>query len=647
MLTENPNIKKWLTQETSKKDKVISISQAVWGNRSSAYVIYRYRYSFITTLISLCYHFIEVNLLFHSQAHKLILDLFFIKLIVFILSAFFWGYTEVLRGRVKSWGKSKVSQIIEERKIWSFWGIFLGGILLILFLIFSFSINISDNITPNTEWFYNLYIIITSIELFLMFPLRVLHSSIYGRKRVFKPFYGIIGPTLISIAIMLSLWPVLGIWSIIISQLVNTLVSVFFSYLFVIKMLKKLQEAKFNFLPLKEYLLKVNRVLHWEGFLAGTTYSLFQIEGLLLITLFLWTFNAQLYTLYAIIPLIMTSYSMSKLQYFDLKRIQDKWEKNLYHKVSKSYFSLMVFTSIIYTLCALPIELNFKFNVTFMVYLFCFFLIRAVLSYIQIRIYTQHFYYKLIISAAFYIGIIILLLYLPLITVWSQLAILIGGFLVVVCWLLLPNFLPKHEDKYSKKQNICNIFTFLEKIEENKKYKTEYTVMKIHYSCQLNYYELNKIMNNLIDCNHHCFLLRNDRVSAFIVFIKPNKGFNQLSADVSLLMKGMLKTVTLQDDEWLKNKIKTKNSFSFEEKTFDYYIPISPSSNGNTQNIQNLPKQDRLSYAHLLQSKLIEQLNSVYPNSFIRLHDKEYFYKVFIDISRKEVLGLGLKQIKQ
>src|SRR5206468_2313741 len=56
-------------------------------------------------------------------------------------------------------------------------------------------------------------------------PTRCYHSGIYAMRRVYRPLSATIGPELLGLATMLALYPVAGVWALVVSSLLVTATS--------------------------------------------------------------------------------------------------------------------------------------------------------------------------------------------------------------------------------------------------------------------------------------------------------------------------------------------------------------------------------------------------------------------------------------
>src|SRR5207244_8670437 len=128
------------------------------------------------------------------------------------VSSFWWGALEALRGQVRDLHRSGKPHRI-ERAIggWLTFALLLSAAALACAIGWSVW-RASDGTFDVTDAFVASLLLRLALDL----PVRCYHSGVYALRRVYKPLLATLAPEFLGLATILALWPLIGLWSVVV-----------------------------------------------------------------------------------------------------------------------------------------------------------------------------------------------------------------------------------------------------------------------------------------------------------------------------------------------------------------------------------------------------------------------------------------------
>jgi hypothetical protein len=257
-----------------------------------------------------------------------------------------------------------------------------------------------DSIRPGRTFdVFHLYVLAVVFRLVLGVLGRTFHSAVYAIRRIYRPFFAIVGVELLGFVATLLLWPSCGVWSFPLAQIPVGIVAAILTFTYVARVYRFLGLQPLPWRSDRSLRGVVPRMLTREFFMAGCAYGFMQLDYVLVVALFYGAHQSssgyRLFIFFYLIgPFIRSGYEWAQLFYFDLKRL----ELDLF-----SYFKQR-FTRLV-RWAALVIGLLFWLLTSIcgtilvqqslgMVYglLLLFFLVRSQLAFNQIRAFAERRY---------------------------------------------------------------------------------------------------------------------------------------------------------------------------------------------------------------------------------------------------------------
>lgn len=536
MISNSSQIHKWA--EHANINKIPSVWNAIFANNKSQYMTYRSKYIILNTLLIAGFCFVEALFFRKYSFLNLVPRLFLIKIFISSLEAYWWGYTEVLRDRVRKLIKfNKTEEIIWQRKLWSFWsttfGILLGLLIIIIGAFFSTQIVF----TGYQKLFYFSYLISITLEFAAILHLRTINSSILGMQRVYKPVWAIFLPNLIKITFIISLYYVFGIASIIIAQLVASAIYITISYKFMHRALLKLNQASYSW-QISKCIKHFHQVFSSEGFISGFGFFLAQIGNLFLTTLLYWSFGAQIFSLYVIIVFLNACYNWPRLLYFDLKKFENNWEYQLFLPILRFSFIFSCILSVILYALSFLVIIYFNFNINFATYLFLIFILQGMLSFVQMVAFVQHKYIQLCIQGILFSFILLLMMASTDSPIALQLSVVIAGFLLSILLLKVKINLPVIRDYMVSENIFTDWITSYKYLNKNK----HCSLFRIRFDQRTKFFYLQDIAIKIKDYYPNSLILRFNKENIIVIGIDDNQ-IQKLLPELIICSSGTLNNI--------------------------------------------------------------------------------------------------------
>lgn len=427
----------WLHRQAAREQRVITLEDALLGNRTGAYALYRLRYFALRCGSSAVVHGIRLTLLQYIFSHQAFLTTLLLHAIAGLVTSFWWGALEVLRARVRHLLRDTQRRRIPEVIGW--W-LTVAAALAAISLILPAGWIVWEHVHDRRPFdVLQFYIFAIGFRLAADLVTLTFHSGVYAVRRVYRPLPAMVAVELASVLAVLALWPWLGRWSFPIAVLVSTLVSAGL----VVRYATRLYRL-FDWLPLRFGMPQRSPLggrTVAEFVAAGLSYAVMKLDAFLMLAMFHSRMPAgdrvSLFVFFvAISPAIQAGFDWAQLLYFDLKKLHTRCLQPLRQRYERSAFRVawVVGVGLWGLACLLGTAITRR-NLGELYWLIGpFFLARSFLALAQIQAFSSRRYRALLTSGA----LLLATMFALQVGVPSEVAKLLGlaSVCLLVAWLV-------------------------------------------------------------------------------------------------------------------------------------------------------------------------------------------------------------------
>ena len=227
-------------------------------------------------------HGIAVLLLFSIFPRQTFFGIVLLQALAGLVTSFWWGALEVMRGRVRTLIRSQRPHLVEEE---------IGRWLCLALVLATAPVIAAGGwilwqlgVAHQPLEAHHLYSLAIVLGLALTLVTRCFHSGVYAVRRIYRPLAAIVLVQCGSFALLPALWPWLGAWSFGLSVLASTLITAAITLHYTARVYRFL-----GFRPVASSRLRpcLPRNLPWGEFLgAGASYALMKLDSFLVLALF-------------------------------------------------------------------------------------------------------------------------------------------------------------------------------------------------------------------------------------------------------------------------------------------------------------------------------------------------------------------------
>lgn len=370
-----------------------------WG-----YTWYRLRLFCASKGIGIILHFLELFLFFNQLQQTVFIKLALLRLIIGLCEAAWWGFLEGLRdgvrGDLEFFRQTRCQLRIAS---WFSWSVVAGAIsLLVAFSILGWGL-ISG---AGGELLFSILYIFAYLFRFAGSVIsRTVHGAVYGYSRVYRPLWSIVIADIIWLAALISLWPLIGLYAIVVGTILSSAATAFLSIYFALPLYKRLNFSPPAFNRRSLFNKLGPRLTDCRSAIA----SLAMRVGSMLLLGFFNSDNSGIFSLlwmvYFIvnIPLLDIAASWCNLFYFDFKKYNHPAFAAVYPRLGKfvnwvSYELGLLVWVISYLIGGIFLgDDMFDLLLGSAIY----FILRSRLGAVQIRAFCENRYWQLVVSTLF------------------------------------------------------------------------------------------------------------------------------------------------------------------------------------------------------------------------------------------------------
>lgn len=417
--SQNPSIQKWLQKQQSRSFE--SLGNALIKGSWLKYCWYRLRFFNMKLVFDQLVHLVEILFLFSFLSKESFTSIIIIKFLYYSLINYWWGHLEVMREKLRA--KLREDRSYLFHKVYQPWFDTVYTISVIMLMTIPVLIMLANYysvVTVPEACLIGIY----TMSFCLQINLRTHHSAIYSRSRIYRSTLSLIGPHILKLVVMLAASRLIGVWAVIIAELMSSLLGAGFSYYYI-----KIKYKQFK-LPYKPQLIKKMkgfRILFTKnlfiksGFISGLAYALLNFDFFLFLMMQLKKDSAfakdnLVFILLLFFPIIKASSSWSYLFYFDIKKMMTRPFYILLQRYTKNLALTAFFVATAYSgVIVSVLYFGYQFNTLMSLLLIIgFVFVRSFFTIQSIKLYSFNRYRRVIILNL----VMFILLYIS--TIFSQ-----------------------------------------------------------------------------------------------------------------------------------------------------------------------------------------------------------------------------------
>lgn len=392
-------LERWFRRRAEHEGRIVVLEEALLGDRLWRYSWYRLRWFFLRYVVESAAHAVTVFLLFRGLAWDNFLLVVVATTLTALILDFWWGALEALRARVRDLHRSgsphRIPRVIGGWLAFSLAlsvGALALGIAWAAWLVADGSFGPADGV-----------IAALALRLALDLPTRCYHSGVFALRRVYRPLTASLAPELLSLAMVLALWPFVGVWAVVASTLSTTLVTTGLTLLYVRRVYHFL-----GFAPLREAtgaaIRSSLRGTKRESLLGGFSHAVMALDALAVLALLYRaeTDSNALFVLFLTMPTIRAGADWANILYFDLKRLELRLFTNLRRRFERHTLELAWLLGLAFCAAALGITAAFDPESVsgLAVPLIGFFVARSLLARAQVQAFAEGAYTAVLTTGA-------------------------------------------------------------------------------------------------------------------------------------------------------------------------------------------------------------------------------------------------------
>ena len=396
------SIDAWMRRQAAREGRVVTLEDALLGERPWSYALYRLRYFAARCLSSALIHGIRLTFLRYVFSHRVFLATLVLTAVVSAASSFWWGALEALRARVRHlWRDAERQRIPGEIGQWLS---IAAGLALVVLLAPLAWIGWEVGHLGHGFNVLHLYVLAVCLRLSADLLTLTLHSGVYAVRRVYRPLPAMFAVELAGALAALALWPWLGRWSFPLAVLVSSAIATALVVHYAGRLYRLL-----GWLPLRLAVPDGALLTRWrtlrEFFAAGASYAVMRLDGLLMLAVAHGRDRTRdtvtLFVLFvAIAPAVRAGFDWAQLLYFDLKKLDVPCLQGLRRRYERLTFYLASLVGLaLWGLACIMATLILQRDLGHLYWLLApFFLARSFLGVALIQAFAKRRYGALLLS---------------------------------------------------------------------------------------------------------------------------------------------------------------------------------------------------------------------------------------------------------
>jgi hypothetical protein len=341
---------RWLRRQAEREGRIVLLEEGLLGDRLWRYSWYRLRWFFLRYLVESITHAVTVLFLFRGLEWENFLLVVVATASTSLAVSFWWGALEGLRGQVRDLHRSgRPHRIAGTIGAWLAVSLALSAVVLgaavgwLVWQAFAGGVGAADA-----------FVAVLLLRLAVELPIRTYHSGVYALRRVYKPLTANLAPEFVGLAAVLALWPIAGVWGIVVASLLTTLLLAGLNLEYIGRVYHFLGVA-----PARE--LHFQRLPARESLAAGFSHAVMALDALAVLALLYGsqTDSEALLVLFLSMPTIRAGFDWARLLYFDLKRLELRLFTNLRRRFERHTLELAWLLGVLFWVVAAGIAASY------------------------------------------------------------------------------------------------------------------------------------------------------------------------------------------------------------------------------------------------------------------------------------------------
>lgn len=315
---------RWLARERRRELRRVSLEDVLVFGRFSLYLWHRLRFFCLSRFVQAVLHATELALFFFFASEQAFVAASVARLGTAVVGSAWWGGLEVLRtGARDRLRDGRFPLIVPWVRRWLLMATLLASAVAAVAVAYAL-VALGHSHFGVGEAF----VAARLVDLALKLVVQTFHSGAYAVRRVYRPVWSILAPELLRAALLLGLWPALGLWSVPLALLAYRLAGSALTVWFTDRVYRDLDLPVLGHggAPYRERFPGPAELRHFAA--AAAAQASARVGHLWALSLFFfgsgdperWLELAAYFVLAA--PLVDASLSWANLFYFDLKKLE-------------------------------------------------------------------------------------------------------------------------------------------------------------------------------------------------------------------------------------------------------------------------------------------------------------------------------------
>ena len=390
---------KWSAKQARAERGIVHLEDALLTGSFTRYFVHRLRFLVARTLVATLIHALKIVLLLGAFPREQFLVIIVAQSGAALIGDFWWGALEQLRAQIRLLQR-RGRRYLVPREIGR-WLSLVWPVALILPMVagvYAASQLVAHELDPVEAY---LCVLVAAVALDLL--MRTYHSGAYALRRVYRPLPTLIVVDVVSVAVLLAAWPLLGLWAYPVAELVSLVAVVGITLRYTTRTYRSLAMPTLRALVMQHRPVPSLSTLR-RSLSPGIAYALVGLEAVVVVAgLAQGTSQAGaslVVLLAALSPVSRASFEWARLLYFDLKRLELPLLAGIRRKFDRAMFVLAVVIGLVAggLACAVALVLLTGPTAFLLAALVAFFGVRSVLAASQMQAFTRTVYVRLALS---------------------------------------------------------------------------------------------------------------------------------------------------------------------------------------------------------------------------------------------------------
>jgi hypothetical protein len=399
----------WLERQARRERSVVRLEDALLANRFARYFFYRLRFLFARTAISTVIHAAKIVLILGAFPRSEFLTIVVVQGSAALAGDFWWGALEQMRAEIRLLQR-RASRHIIPREIGRWLTLSTRLALVVAFVAVLYG---AERLLIGRLNAVDALVVALLIGAALDLVARTYHSGAYALRRVYRPLPSLLALDVVSVGVLVGLWPFIGIWAFPAAELLSVVVVAGISIHYTSRTYQTL--ALPSLVPLLRLRIPGPHLRALRSAVApGMSYALVGLEALVVVAGVATTRTAAgadlVVLLAAIAPVSRASFEWARLLYFDLKRLELPLLVDIRRRFDRAVTVVAVLMGGAGAAAAASVAVVLLPDVTIglVVGLGALFVVRSLLAAFQMQAFTRTAYARLSVAGAVGVALVVI-----------------------------------------------------------------------------------------------------------------------------------------------------------------------------------------------------------------------------------------------